>query len=332
MKRRIYNDASESWGVEFQDAGTSTMNGRIGLYNSVMYYSFIILTGVMWMLLSAVYGEEKILIEGVEVSMAGFNILPLKPRPNGGLGKLWKRMEGGVRKVLGSNNLCLIIGLLLLGLVVVLWGFILNGETAWVAFYLGLVGVMMLASYNRGYRFGVSIINTIIILGVIQIYLLVMNYLIRNGLGDLLVNKSSIKIILCIIFISLAMVLILGIMGLPDKIMYKFEDRVGAGIRYCILVSILLSIFMLGMVKDGDIFGEAICKLLLSSSLLYLLVVGIVIGGNNLWVREYLDVFSIILIIVLLLLVDESGDRLISVLHCAGDWPENVGGGGNHSH
>ena len=57
----IYNDASEAWGVGFQDAGTSTMNGIIELYNSVMYYSFIILISVMWMLISAVMGRRSIL-------------------------------------------------------------------------------------------------------------------------------------------------------------------------------------------------------------------------------------------------------------------------------
>ena len=64
MIRRIYNDASEAWGVGFQDAGTSTMNGIIELYNNVMYYSVIILVGVLWMLVSAVLERRSILYRG----------------------------------------------------------------------------------------------------------------------------------------------------------------------------------------------------------------------------------------------------------------------------
>ena len=150
--RRINNDASEAWGVGFQDAGTSTMNGIIELYNSVMYYSFIILIGVMWMLLSAVYGGEKVLIEGVEVSMAGFNILPLKPRRSRGLGKTCKRIglvyKGKLSKILP----CLLVGMVnILGALYLLVSLGLGG-----AFYFKLIVACIVGSMVmfRGYTLG----------------------------------------------------------------------------------------------------------------------------------------------------------------------------------
>lgn len=62
--RKVFNDASEAWAVGFQDAGTSTMNGIIELYNNVMYYSVIILVSVLWMLVSAVLERKSMLYKG----------------------------------------------------------------------------------------------------------------------------------------------------------------------------------------------------------------------------------------------------------------------------
>lgn len=81
MIRRIYNDASEAWGVGFQDAGTSTMNGIIELYNNVMYYSVIILVSVLWMLVSAILERRSVLYKGYV----------------GIMGKREKGMDGGVK-------------------------------------------------------------------------------------------------------------------------------------------------------------------------------------------------------------------------------------------
>ena len=84
----IYNDASEAWGVGFQDAGTSTMNGIIELYNSVMYYSFIILISVMWMLISAVMGRRSILYR----------------RYSGVMGEREKGMRDGGERIWGDKS------------------------------------------------------------------------------------------------------------------------------------------------------------------------------------------------------------------------------------
>lgn len=64
MRGKIYNDASEAWAVGFQDAGTSTMNGIVELYNNVMYYVVIILIGVLWMMVSAVVSRRAPLYKG----------------------------------------------------------------------------------------------------------------------------------------------------------------------------------------------------------------------------------------------------------------------------
>ena len=64
MRTRLYSDASEAWAVGFQDAGTSTMNGIIELYNNVMYYAIVIVMAVLWILISAVVERRSILYKG----------------------------------------------------------------------------------------------------------------------------------------------------------------------------------------------------------------------------------------------------------------------------
>ena len=274
MKRRIYNDASESWGVEFQDAVTSTMNGRIGLYNSVMYYSFIILIGVVWALISAWCGEEKIIIEGVEVHMAGFKMLMLNPRPKGGLGKLMKRIVLVFKGILSKNFPCLLVGMVnMLGAVYLLVSLGLGGVFYFKLIVAFIVGSMvMFRGYALGYTLNRAMLQNIWSLLYLKGSMLVLGLFIREGVGHLLLKIPNFYLVWGVVLGFGVASIVISEVGVLRGIREKVEEEIGITITFSILVVISFSKNIAPSIEEGNIDNELMAKVVLLYSLGVLLI------------------------------------------------------------
>ena len=334
----IYNDASEAWGVGFQDAGTSTMNGRIGLYNSVMYYSFIILTGVMWMLLSAVYGEEKILIEGVEVTMAGFNILPLKPRPSGGLREICKRIVLAYKGILSKNLPCLIVGMVnILGAVYLLVSLGLGGAFYFKLIVACIVGSMvMFRGYTLGYTLKRAILQYIWSLVYLKGSMLVLGLFLIEGVGDLLLKIPNFYMVWGVVWGFGVASIMISEVGVLRGVREKVEEEIGMTITFSILVVISFIKFIGPSIEEGNTDNELMAKVVLLYSLGVLLIrsgrIMELIKSRNVEIydlsRVTRDLVLIIILLLLLLKVD-GGDVACWIVEggdpSKGDFGKGVG-------
>ena len=256
--------------------------------------------------------------KGVEVSMAGFNKLPLKPRRSRGLGKTCKRIGLVYKGKLSKNLPCLLVGMVnILGALYLLVSLGLGGAFYFKLIVACIVGSMvMFRGYTLGYTFKRAILQYIWSLVYLKGSMLLLGLFLRGGVGDLLLKIPNFYMVWGVVLVFGVASIVISEVGVLRGVREKVEEEIGITITFSILVVISFSKIIAPSIEEGNIDNELMAKVVLLYSLGVLLIrlgrILELIKSRNVEIsdlsRVTRDLVLIIIVLLLLLKVDGGGN------------------------